>query len=145
MFFYDNFLSAIPDGAFGSKVILLDFHNNKIVTNDLTNVLPAYVQNVDISNNAIVGSVTLPNIGRLTELYLSSNSITSLSVSGATSIQDLTVLDLSYNQLTSVPTVMNPPACKQASNLNLAGNQITNAKLTTINAKIRVINLASKL
>lgn len=143
VFFYDNFLSAIPDGAFGSKVILLDFHNNKIATNDLTNVLPAYVQNVDISNNAIVGSVTLPNIGRLTELYLSSNSITSLSVNGATNIQDLTVLDLSYNQLTSVPTVMNPPACKQASNLNLAGNQITNAKLTTINAKIRVINLAS--
>ncbi|KAK6960299.1 serine-rich adhesin for platelets [Biomphalaria glabrata] len=124
-----NRLSQLNKETFHGLVSLrtLILSNNPLVSLDqdlflpLTNIENIYLHNVNIQT---IPSGLITHLTALRNLDLSNNSLSTLSDDSfdGTSLDDL---DLSSNQLTSVPTAAMKRCNKQPTQLSLAHNQIS--------------------
>lgn len=116
----NNLLIAFPKNL-PQNLISLDCNNNQLKM--LPGNLPNNLLRLSVSNNKLE---TLPNIlpAHLKQLFVDKNKLTALPVFSDTLMSSLESLDLSYNQLTTVPDSLIKMTANDAL-VWLTGNPLT--------------------
>jgi len=110
--------------------------------------LPSYLCSlpsgkIDLSYQSFttLTDATFPCLDSFTQVILSYNDLTSVNISNG-NFQNLTILDLSSNRLTSIPYSILHPTPTSLRYLNLQNNSITSIDLFVYTLKNITINLA---
>eukprot|EP00793_Prasinoderma_coloniale_P001881 PRCOL_00007244-RA len=129
-----NSLHTLPDGLFDSQSSLraLDLSGNELVSLNTTPTLPftslPYLRTLNLGNNSLPGlpPKLFDTQCRLEELFLFENDIVTLPEGLLNHTRELTVLDISYNELTNATADALPFAERQTlQSLKLGNNNFS--------------------